>query len=77
MYQEEQKQPKPQSFTGEGKTLGAVQSTTMEVKDLPAPEADKTKEVTRINIRLHTGKTVQMEVNIDAKVKVVYDYVQR
>lgn len=49
----------------------------MEVKDLPPPSVDKSKEVTKINVRLHTGKTIQMEVNIDSKVQVVYDYIAR
>jgi len=77
IYKEEQKQPKPQSFTGQGKALGGVQSETMEVKDLPPPTVDKAKEVTKVNIRLHTGKNIQMEVNVDSKVQIIYDYVAR
>ena len=74
-YKEEKKVPKPQPFGGHGTSMGGVQSQPMEVKDLPPPSVDKGKEITRINIRLHTGKTVHMEVNVDAKVQVVYDYV--
>jgi len=77
IYKEEQKELKPQSFTGQGKVLEDVQSQTMEVKDLPPPTVDKAKEVTKVNIRLHTGKSVQMEVNMDSKVQIIYDYVAR
>lgn len=78
-YREEQKQPqpKPQSFTGQGKTLGGVQSQAMETKDLPPPAVDKEREVTRVNVRLHTGKAVQVEINVDTKVQVLYDYIAR
>eukprot|EP00826_Nyctotherus_ovalis_P044176 TRINITY_DN4757_c0_g1_i3.p1 TRINITY_DN4757_c0_g1~~TRINITY_DN4757_c0_g1_i3.p1 ORF type:complete len:172 (+),score=30.92 TRINITY_DN4757_c0_g1_i3:362-877(+) len=78
-HHEEQKQPqpKPQSFTGQGKTLGGVLSQAMETKDLPPPAVDKGKEVTRVNVRLHTGKAVQVEINVDTKVQVLYDYIAR
>ena len=57
--------------------MGGAQTQSGEVKDLPPPSVDAGKEVTKINIRLHTGKTVHMEVNVDSKVQVVYDYIAK
>jgi hypothetical protein len=49
----------------------------MEVNEIPPPKIDKKKEVTKVNIRLHTGKTINLELNTDMKLKVIYDYVSK
>ena len=47
------------------------------VKDVPPPKVDQTKEIGKVNVRLHNGKTINMEVNVDMKVQVIYDYVSK
>lgn len=66
-----------QAFSGKGTALGSIKSITMEVHEILPPKIDKKKEITRVNIRLHTGKTLNIEVNTDMKVKIIYDYVAK
>eukprot|EP00826_Nyctotherus_ovalis_P056120 TRINITY_DN751_c0_g2_i2.p1 TRINITY_DN751_c0_g2~~TRINITY_DN751_c0_g2_i2.p1 ORF type:complete len:157 (+),score=53.86 TRINITY_DN751_c0_g2_i2:370-840(+) len=68
---------KVQAFAGKGVALSSVKSITMEVNEIPPPKVDKKKEVTKVNVRLHTGKTINIEVNVDMKVRVIYDYVAK
>jgi len=49
----------------------------MEVHEIPPPKIDRNKEITKVNIRLHTGKTINLELNTDMKVRVIFDYVSK
>mmetsp|Transcript_147419 Transcript_147419/g.209211 ORF Transcript_147419/g.209211 Transcript_147419/m.209211 type:complete len:179 (+) Transcript_147419:252-788(+) len=74
--------PKPSftSFSGGGTSLGGVPDnnpyvdvSNVDVKAEP-PKVDKSKPTTRVQLRLHTGKTVEVELNLDTKVLELSNY---
>ncbi len=67
-----------QAFTGQATKFEQAKSVALEIKEeAPHPKVDAGKETTKINIRLHTGKTINVELNTDATVSVLYDYVAK
>jgi len=71
--------PKYIAYSGQGTSLGGAPTSTgvpteHNVKAEP-PKVDKSKPTTRIQIRLHDGKTQEIEVNLNTKVSEIFDYV--
>jgi len=73
--------PKYVAFSGSGMNLTAAQSPTknemhveQDIKPQP-PKVDNNKPRTRIMVRLHNGKTEEVEVNYDTQVSDVFTYV--
>jgi len=80
---EEYKEPPPPKYveySGQGTSLGgqaplsSVPETEHNMKAEP-PKVDKSKPITRIQVRLHNGKVQEIEVNMDTKVSAIFDYV--
>jgi len=74
--------PKPKyvAFSGGGTSLGGAQSENpfeqvahTDMKAEP-PKVDKSKPVTKVQLRLHTGKTVEVELNYDTRVSELSTY---
>jgi len=72
--------PKYVAFSGSGTTLTAPSSgkshllVQQDIKPQP-PKIDHNKPITRIMIRLHDGKSEEVQVNYDTKVSDVFTYV--
>jgi len=74
--------PKYVAFSGQGTSLGGaapvVNSKPVQqqptVKSEP-PKVDHNKPKTRVQVRLHTGKTEEVEVNLSTKVSEIFNYV--
>jgi len=72
--------PKYVAYSGAGVSLGGAPTQTQpQTKTTPQakvelPKVDDSKPKTRIQLRLHTGQTHEIEVNLDARVAVLFDY---
>jgi UBX domain-containing protein 1 len=74
--------PKYTAFSGKGTSLGgapAITNTTttpavINTKAEP-PKVNSSKPKTRVMIRLHTGKTEEIEVNLSTRVSEIFNYV--
>mmetsp|Transcript_14607 Transcript_14607/g.16786 ORF Transcript_14607/g.16786 Transcript_14607/m.16786 type:complete len:248 (+) Transcript_14607:22-765(+) len=70
--------PKYVEFSGSGTALSkttakAISGSNPELAD--KPKIDPSKPTTTVRIKFHDGKTVNLEVNMDTKVFVLFDYV--
>jgi len=74
-YAPKKEEPKIIPFAGSATKMGDAKSVGLGMKELPPPKVDPKKELTKVNIRLHNGKTINLEVNVDMKVQEIYDYV--
>eukprot|EP00831_Metopus_contortus_P083877 TRINITY_DN938_c0_g1_i5.p1 TRINITY_DN938_c0_g1~~TRINITY_DN938_c0_g1_i5.p1 ORF type:complete len:259 (-),score=47.39 TRINITY_DN938_c0_g1_i5:23-799(-) len=68
---------KPEPFGGSATRIEDSKSVGLGIKDAAPPKIDSSKETTKLNLRLHTGKTVNIEVNTDSKVSEIYAFVSK
>lgn len=75
--------PKYIEFSGQGVSLssnkpGVDSKPIADVNlNVQAPQVDDKQPKTTIQIRLHTGKTTQITLNVSDKVSKIFDYVKR
>lgn len=73
--------PKYTAFSGAGASLGGgpaqqVQVQKVEVGEKNKPVVDPSKPQTLVNLRLHNGQTVKLELNTDHTVRDLFRYVE-
>lgn len=76
-YVPKKEEIKAQPFGGQAVSVDTTKSVGLGIKEVAPPKVEEGKDKTKVNIRLHTGKMINFEVNSSAPVSVIYDYIAK
>ena len=76
-YEPPKEEKKFQAFTGQGKSLGQVNTQGLHVNSNVSSVVDRSKPTCKVNIRLFNGEVVSEDFNLSQTLLDVVNYVQR